>query len=121
MTLGRYRFVAVSISTIAALCAPVGALAASFTVVPGKSIQAAVDAASPGDTIKVMPGDYTEPHAGSAAVRITKPLKLLGKSKPNAKVRLLPGAGQSHGILVEPANPGSMGTREPVAMRLITR
>jgi parallel beta-helix repeat protein len=54
-----------------------------------------------------MPGDYMETHAGAAAVRITKPLKLLAKSRlPKTKVRLLPGPGQSHGIVVEPANPG---------------
>src|SRR5436190_18277105 len=98
MTLGRYRFVVVSISTIAAVCGTTVARARSFTVVPGTSIQAAVDAASAGDTIKVMPGDYIEPHDGSAAVRITKALKLVGRSTPNAKVRLLPGPGQSHGI-----------------------
>jgi hypothetical protein len=58
-----------------------------FKVTPGQSIQAAVDAASPGGTIRVMPGDYIEQHAGTAAVRITKPLKLLAKSRlPKAKV-----------------------------------
>jgi parallel beta-helix repeat protein len=101
----RSRIVAISVLGLAVAWTAT-ATAASFTVIPGKSIQAAVDAASPGDTIKVLPGDYVEPHAGSAAVRITKPLKLLAKSKPDGKVRLLPGPGQSHGILVEPANPG---------------
>jgi len=86
---------------------PTAATAASFTVNPGESIQAAVDGASAGDTIKVMPGDYTETHGGSAAVRVTKPLKLIAKSKlPVTKVRILPGVGNTHGILVEPANPG---------------
>jgi len=98
---------AVLVFGLAVVWAPTATTAASFTVTPGESIQAAVDAASPGDTIRVMPGDYTEPHAGTAAVRITKPLKLLAKSKlPKVKVRLLPGAGQNHGIVVEPANPG---------------
>ena len=86
------------------------ASAATHTVNPGDSIQAAVDAASPGDTIKVMPGDYIGVPAGSvtAAVHITKPLKLLAKSvlKKGVKVRILPGPGQNQGILVEPANEG---------------
>src|SRR5438105_951649 len=80
---------------------------APVTVKPGQSIQAAVDAAAPGDTITVMPGDYTEAHAGEAAVRITKPLKLIAKSDlPGVKVRILPSPGQMHGILVAPANTG---------------
>jgi parallel beta-helix repeat protein len=106
MISGKNGFAAISISTIVAMCAPAAVRAASFTVAPGQSIQAAVDAASSGDTIKVLPGDYTETHGGTVAVHITKPLKLLAKSRPNAKVRILPGPGQNHGILVEPANPG---------------
>jgi len=84
-----------------------GSAASSATVKPGESIQAAVDAASPGDTITVMPGDYTEPSTGRAAVRVTKPLKLVAKSTlPAAKVRILPNTGQRDGIVVEPASPG---------------
>jgi parallel beta-helix repeat protein len=103
----RVSICAILLLGLAVVSAPTPATAKSFTVKPGESIQAAVDAASPGDTIKVMPGDYTETNPGPAAVRITKPLKLLAKSKlPNVKVRLLPGPGQMHGILVEPANEG---------------
>src|SRR4051794_12987702 len=40
--------------------APTPALAATHLVHPGESIQAAVDAASPGDTIVVQPGVYRE-------------------------------------------------------------
>lgn len=77
------------------------------TVKPGQSIQAAVDAASPGDTINVLPGDYRETNAGTAAIRITKPLKLIAKSNgPNARVRILRNPGQRDGIVVEPANDG---------------
>lgn len=77
------------------------------TVRPGESIQAAVDAASPGETIRVLPGDYTETHGGKAAVRVTKPLKLVAASNPPAeRVRILPAPGQRQGILVEPANEG---------------
>ena len=93
---------------LSTLWAPADAPAATHTVNPGDSIQAAVDAAAPGDTVKVMPGDYTEPAATGPAVRITKSLKLLAKSKLKdaAKVRILPGPGQTDGIVVEPANPG---------------
>jgi parallel beta-helix repeat protein len=80
---------------------------AGLTVKPGESIQAAIDAASPGDTITVMPGDYRETQTGSAAVWVKKPLKLIAKSnRPNAKVRILPNPGQRDGILVAPENEG---------------
>lgn len=55
---------------------------AATTVHPGESIQAAVDAAAPGDTIEVLPGDYIEPGTAEAAVRITKSLQLVAKSGP---------------------------------------
>jgi parallel beta-helix repeat protein len=76
------------------------------TVSPGQSIQAAIDAAAPGDTITVLPGDYTETHTNSAAIWITKPLKLIAMSSPDAKVRILPGPGQRDGILAAPENDG---------------
>jgi hypothetical protein len=106
MKRGRSIIGAISALGLAAMWTPTAARAATFVVTPGQSIQEAVDAASPGDTVRVLPGDYVETHDGTAAVRITKPLKLLAKSKPNAKVRILPGPGQNHGILVEPENPG---------------
>ncbi|MFE9630859.1 nitrous oxide reductase family maturation protein NosD [Streptomyces sp. NPDC006463] len=46
--------------------------AATHTVHPGESIQQAVDAALPGDRIRVLPGTYHE------SVNITKPLSLRG-------------------------------------------
>jgi len=83
---------------------PLAATAKTITVRPGDSIQAAVDAAKSGDTVKVLSGVYHEPYMGfsSAAVRITKPLKLTA----SGQVRILPSPGQTDGILVEPANPG---------------
>lgn len=79
-----------------------------ITVNPGQSIQAAVDAAQPGQTVIVKPGEYIETHTNSAAVRITKPLKLIAESTATNPVRLLPGGGgaQRQGILVEPSNAG---------------
>jgi len=105
---------------VATLCVPGAALAARHVVQPGESIQAAVDAASPKDTIIVMPGDYTETHGGNAAVRITKSLKLIGKSKPGEPVRLLPGEGNENGIVVEPENPGVDVDIEKVKIRGFT-
>jgi parallel beta-helix repeat protein len=78
------------------------ATAKSITVRPGESIQKAVNAAAPGDTVKVLSGDYTEVHPGTAAVRITKPLTLTA----SGQVRILPYGSQRDGILVQPANPG---------------
>jgi parallel beta-helix repeat protein len=83
-----------------------GSAAAGTVVNPGESIQDAVDAAAAGDTIRVMPGDYTESHDGRAAVRITKPLKLIAESSASERVRILPSGAQRHGILVEPENDG---------------
>lgn len=77
-----------------------------IVVRPGESIQAAVDAASPGDTVRVLPGEYVESHGGLSAVHVTKPLKLIAESTASDPVRLLPGPGQRNGILVEPSNPG---------------
>lgn len=78
----------------------------SITVNPGESIQDAVDAAAPGSTIIVKPGDYADDHDGRAAVRITKPLKLIAESSESEPVRILPSGSQRHGILVEPENDG---------------
>lgn len=50
--------------------------AAEWTVHPGASIQAAIDGAAPGDTVRVLRGHYTE------NLRITKPLTLQGVDHP---------------------------------------
>jgi parallel beta-helix repeat protein len=83
-----------------------GGGSSAITVNPGESIQAAVDAAEPGQTVLVKPGNYTETHDGATAVRVTKPLKLIADSTPDDPVRILPGGNQRQGILVEPESPG---------------
>ena len=90
---------------LAIASAPGTAVAKYVKVQPGQSIQAAIDAASPGDTIKVLPGDYTESPSSAVAVRITKPLSLIGLKGPgpSQKVRILAAPGQQHGIVAEPA------------------
>jgi nitrous oxidase accessory protein len=50
--------------------------AATWTVRPGESIQAAIDRAAPGDTVDVQRGRYT------ANVKIGKPLHLRGINRP---------------------------------------
>lgn len=104
MKQARWTIGAAVIGTAMAMSAT-PALAKGFKVGPDleyTSIQAAVDAASPGDKIIVYPGTYTEPglNASFAAVTIDKPLKVLAKSKKGA-VTIVPGPGQLHGILAE--------------------
>ena len=68
--------------------------AAVHRVFPGESIQAAVDAASPGDTILVEPGTYQEDPNGEYGLHITTDnLRLICKVKKGqgeaGKVRVL--------------------------------
>ncbi len=49
-----------SLSVAAALCAAAPAGAVTIIVSPGESVQAAIDAATPGDRIEVQPGTYVE-------------------------------------------------------------
>ncbi|MBW2393493.1 MAG: right-handed parallel beta-helix repeat-containing protein, partial [Deltaproteobacteria bacterium] len=72
---------------------------------PGDSIQEAVDAASPGDKIIILPGEYYGPPNSRRAVRIKQDgISLIGKPRPNKKVILRPNPDGSNedGILVEP-------------------
>jgi nitrous oxidase accessory protein len=59
-----------------ALLAASPARAATWTVRPGESIQAAIDRAAPGDTVDVQRGRYT------ANLKIAKPLHLRGINRP---------------------------------------
>src|SRR3970282_144967 len=57
--------------------------AASLITVPTDypTIQSAIDAASPGDTIKVLPGIYTE------QIIITKDLKIIGSGAKSTVIK----------------------------------
>jgi hypothetical protein len=80
---------------IAAISAPAMVEAAKWVVNPGESIQAAVDAASPGDKIMVLPGTYVETHGNAAAAVLVEKhgISLMGKVNKKlgeaGKVRLV--------------------------------
>jgi parallel beta-helix repeat protein len=92
---------------LVALAAP-GAAARTLTVRPGHSIQAAVDAAHPGDRVLVRPGRYSErgrtcpnnPKDTCAVVIKTDRISLLGPAGKERKVVLKARKGQARGIAV---------------------
>ena len=100
--------------SVSALCAvalltiATAAHSAVHRVYPGESIQDAIDAASPGDTILVEAGDYYEDPNSLYGLRIsTDNLRLIGKrnkgnNKPN-KVRLIANGNQETGVFAAPA------------------
>src|SRR5215472_16772637 len=120
------RVVAVAVAAGAAVLgfpAPSGA-ATVIIVRPGQSIQAAVDAASPGDTILVEPGSYAEPGvacpanpAQKCAVAITKDgISLVGLTQGQRQVVLVNPGGQDVGIQV--ARTGDPGCLADPAIRV---
>ncbi len=104
------RLTSIPVCAALALAAFVAAPAADATVYrvfPGESIQDAIDAAAPGDTILVEPGTYvgSDPKYG---LRITTDnLRLIGKVNKGrgeaGKVRILASAGQETGVYAAPA------------------
>ena len=79
-------------------------LAHAKTVVvrPGDSIQAAIDAAPAGATIRVEPGTYHESGAARALTVTKDRIRLIGDAQPGRPVVLEASAGQTEGIWVSP-------------------
>ena len=96
---------------IAAFTIASAADAAVHRVFPNESIQAAIDAASPGDTILVEPGTYKEDPNGVYGLHITTDnLRLIGKVKKGqgeaGKVRILADGDQETGVFAAPPGCG---------------
>jgi parallel beta-helix repeat protein len=104
------RVVAIALAAGAAVLGFPALSGAATTIIvrPGQSIQAAVDAASPGDTILVEPGSYAEPGvacpanpAQTCGVAISKDgISLIGLTQGRRRAVLVNPGGQDVGIQV---------------------
>jgi hypothetical protein len=76
----------------------------TIQVHPGESIQAAIDRAPAGTTIRVAPGVYHETGAVRALTVTQSQIKLVGAARPGHPVVLEQSGSQTHGIWVSPSN-----------------
>jgi len=71
---------------------------------PGQSIQQAIDAASPGGWVFVLPGVYRETADATNGLSISKGIHLIGFSTPRTRVVLENSGGQRNGIVAVPSD-----------------
>jgi parallel beta-helix repeat protein len=72
------------------------------TVLPGQSIQAAIDRAAEGGTVFVLPGVYRETASMTNGLEINKPVRLIGLSTPKRRVVVENSGAQRNGVVVVP-------------------
>jgi parallel beta-helix repeat protein len=91
------------------LCSSLPLISAEIRVGPGNSIQAAIDSASPGDTVAVLPGTYYEPGRPCPSEPSVTCAVVISKDNISLSARPLPG----QPVILE--NPGSQDTGIAVA------
>lgn len=94
-------------ASLVALAGPAAAKGNAYRplqiVFPGQSIQSALDRASEGGWVFVLPGVYRETASATNGLNITRGVHLVGLSTPRKKVVLENSGGQRNGIVAVPA------------------